>query len=339
MSGGPSPAATVYVTGASAGLGRAIAAVFAKAGYAVGLIARDEDNLAKTARELGPRVAWASADVADFAQLEDAAEKLAGELGPPGIWINDAMATVFSRFDEIAPEEFARVMNVTFLGSVHGVQLALRYMKEQRKGHIIQIGSALAYRAIPLQAPYCSAKLAIRGAIDSLRCELIHDRSPIRVSMVHMPAMNTPQFDWARRHIAQQPQPVPPIFSPEACAEAVLWNARHPDQREVWVGKPTVEAIVANRLFPAIMDYYMARRAFDSQFERPAASADKTGNLFAPVGPLHKTEGHFARRQRSKVHWVGTSWRKEALSIAAVAALVVAGLAGGRRLIGRSQDR
>ena len=284
-------------------------------GYKVGLIARDENALADTAQEIGAGAVWAAADVADFAQLEAAAQNLETQIGAPDIWINDAMATIFSRFADIKPEEFTRAINVTLLGSVNGMQIALKYMKTRGHGHIIQIGSALAYRAIPLQAPYCAAKLAVRGAVDSLRCELIHDKSPLRITMVHMPAMNTPQFDWARRHIDEMPQPVPPIYAPEACAEAVLWTARHPGRREVWVGMPTFQAIIANKLFPALMDYYMATRAFEGQFEKRAEDTNTEGNLFSPVAGFHKTEGHFSQRQIDKVFWIGTSWQQEILMI------------------------
>jgi NAD(P)-dependent dehydrogenase (short-subunit alcohol dehydrogenase family) len=315
---------TVYITGASAGLGRAIAGVYTKAGYKVGLIARDKAALAEAAAALNPAAAWAAADVSDFAQLEAAARSLEAEIGPPDIWINNAMATIFSRFADIEPGEFGRSVNVTLMGSIHGMQIALKYMQPRGRGHIIQIGSALAYRAIPLQAPYCASKLAIRGAVDSLRCELIHDKSPLRITMVHMPAMNTPQFDWARRHIAELPQPVPPIYAPEACARAVLWAARHPRRREVWVGMPTFEAIIGNKLVPALMDYYLARRAFEGQFERKAANADTEGNLFTPVRDYHTTEGHFSDRQKTDVFWVGTSWQQEALlCVAAVAVIII----------------
>lgn len=307
---------TVYITGASAGLGRAIAQVYAQNGYKVGLIARDEEALGATAASLGSNAMWASADVADFSQLRQAAQKLESFLGPPDIWINSAMATIFSRFSDIKPEEFSRAIEVTLLGSVNGLQVALEFMKPRHTGHIIQIGSALAYRAIPLQAPYCAAKTAIREVVDSLRCELIHDRSPIRITMVHMPAMNTPQFDWARRHIAEQPQPAPPIYAPEACAKAVLWAAAHPKRREVWVGKPTFEAIIANKFFPALMDYYMAHRAYEGQFEKRSAVKDTDGNLFHPVKGFHRSEGHFSKRQINRVFWIGTSWQQEVIFIA-----------------------
>jgi len=316
---------TVYITGASAGLGRAIAQVYAADGYKVGLIARDEDALKEAVQSLGANAAWASADVADFAQLQDAARKLSAALGPPDIWINNAMATIFSRFSDIKPEEFARSIHVTLLGSVNGLQIALEFMKERREGQIIQIGSALAYRAIPLQAPYCAAKAAIREAVNSLRCELIHDKYRIRITMVHMPAMNTPQFDWARRHIAEQPQPAPPIYAPEACAKAVLWTASHPKRREVWVGLPTFEAIMGNKLFPALMDYYMAHRAYEGQFEKRSNIKDTDGNLFHPVKGFHKAEGHFASRQINKVFWMGTSWQQE-IGFIGLGILLIAGL-------------
>lgn len=314
----------VYITGASAGLGRAIANVYAKAGYKIGIIAREEKALMETIAEIGTG-AWAAADVADFAQLEAAARKLEQQIGPPDIWINNAMATIFSRFVDIKPEEFARSAQVTLLGAVYGMQIALKYMQPRRQGHIIQIGSALAYRAIPLQAPYCAAKLAVRGAVDSLRCELIHDKSPVHITMVHMPAMNTPQFDWARRHIDEMPQPVPPIYAPEACAKAVLWAAEHPARREVWVGKPTFEAIIANKFFPALMDYYMAKRAYEGQFEKRAENVNTEGNLFSPVAGIHRTEGRFSKRQISKVFWIGTSWQHE-IFFAVIGILIIAGL-------------
>ena len=313
---------TVYITGGSAGLGRAIAQAFANDGYRVGIIAREEAALAEAAADLGHGAVWASADVSVFEQLEAAARSLEAQIGPPDIWINDAMATIFSRFEDVTPAEFAQATSITFLGSVYGMQLALKSMKPRGKGHIIQIGSALSYRAIPLQAPYCASKYALRGALESLRCELLHDKSPIKTTMVQMPAMNTPQFDWARRHIAQQPQPAPPIYAPEACAKAVLWAAKHP-RREVWVGKPTFQAILANKLCPAIMDYYMAHRAFEGQFEHPSDVKDTEGNLFKPVQKFHHAEGHFAARQSNKAYWAGTSWPHEVAVLALLAVLAI----------------
>ena len=317
---------TVYITGGSAGLGRAMAQAFANDGYKVGIIARDEAALAKAAAQIGHGAAWAAADVAIFDQLAAAAAQLEAAIGPPDIWINNAMATIFSRFADITPAEFAQAVDVTFLGSIHGMQIALKSMQRRNAGHIIQIGSALAYRAIPLQAPYCASKYALRGALESLRCELLHDKSPIRTTMIQMPAMNTPQFDWARRHIAEQPQPAPPIYAPEACARAVLWAATHP-RREVWVGKPTFQAILANKFFPAIMDHYMASRAYEGQFEHKADVKNTDGNLFAPVPGIHRAEGHFAKVQRNKAFWAGTSRFNEASAIAVLLFLLIAFIA------------
>jgi NADP-dependent 3-hydroxy acid dehydrogenase YdfG len=300
-----------------------VAEAFGKSGYRIGLIARGQDALEETARTLSAMTAWSAADVGKFDELHAAAEELTTALGPPDVWVNAAMGTIFSRFGDVAPAEFARAIETTLLGSVYGLQIALRAMTAQGRGHIIQIGSALAYRAIPLQAPYCAAKHGIRAAVDSLRCELLHDTSPIRVSMVHMPAMNTPQFDWARRHLPHDPQPVPPIYAPEACAEAVLWAAQHPDMREVWVGKPTVQAIIANKLAPAIMDRYMASRAFEGQFERPSTVTDRDGNLFAPVPDFHRTEGRFTKRQIAAVHWIGSSAAREVVMLSFAAVIAV----------------
>jgi NAD(P)-dependent dehydrogenase (short-subunit alcohol dehydrogenase family) len=314
---------TVYVTGASAGLGRAIADAFSARGDAVGIIGRDEEALAAAAEELGSRVAWAAADVADYQALEAAADRIAGEIGPPDVWVNNAMVTVFSPFADVTPDEFEQVTRVTYLGGVHGLQIALRAMAPRGHGHMIQIGSALAYRPIPLQAPYCAAKAAITAAVDALRCELIHDGSPLQLTTVHMPAMNTPQFDWARRHVAHEPQPMPPIYSPAACARAVVHAARHPELREVWVGRSSVQAILGTRLIPANMDLLMAKRAYDGQFERPAEKADRPGNLFAPVAGAHRALGRFTDRMRDRVRWIGTSAIRERVVYGVLALLVL----------------
>jgi NADP-dependent 3-hydroxy acid dehydrogenase YdfG len=314
---------TVYVTGASAGLGRAIARAFSGQRYAVGLIGRDEAALAGTADELGGQVAWAAADVASYAALEAAASQISEQIGPPDVWVNNAMVTVFAPFEQVAPEEFEQVTRVTYLGSVHGLQIAMRVMTERRRGHMIQVGSALAYRPIPLQAPYCAAKAAITAAVDALRCELIHDHSPLKLTTVHMPAMNTPQFDWARRHIAQDPQPVPPIYSPAACARAVIHAARHPELREVWVGRSSIQAILGTRLIPANMDRVMAKRAYEGQFQHPAEQAYQPGNLFEPVAGGHRLQGRFSDRAKKKVRWVGTSAVRERVVFGVIAGLVL----------------
>ena len=303
----------VYITGASAGLGRAIAQNFSKAGHSVGLIARDPKALAETADTLPGKTAWACADITIFEELDSAAAQLEKDIGAPDIWINNAMATIFSRFEDISPAEFSQSVNTTFMGSVFGLQIALKMMKPRGKGQIIQIGSALAYRAIPLQAPYCASKFAIRGALSSLRCELMHDKSPLCVTMVDMPAMNTPQFDWAARHVAQHPMPVPPIYAPEACAKAVYWASEHPHMREVWVGKPTWKAIIGNKLMPDFMDRYMSKNAYEAQFEKPAAQKDEEGNLFHTMENYHATKGHFGSKELQKVLWIGVSEKREML--------------------------
>ncbi|NCC22684.1 MAG: SDR family NAD(P)-dependent oxidoreductase [Alphaproteobacteria bacterium] len=316
---------TVYVTGASAGLGRAIAEAFSRDGAAVGLIARDEEALKETLLSLPGKAACAPADVADASALQSAAETLCDELGPPDIWINNAMLTIFSRFEDVKPDEFRRVTEATYLGSVYGMQTALRLMND-KGGQIIQIGSALAYRPIPLQAPYCAAKFAIRGALDALRCELIHERrTNVRLTSVHMPAINTPQFDWARRHIGQRPQPVGAIHSPRACARAVLWASRHPDRREIWVGWPSIQVIVGNKLIPGHLDRMMASKAWEGQFEEPTETDDFKGNLEKAVHGAHRTEGRFTARQTDEIVWITTSVSRERwlMFVAAIALILL----------------
>ncbi len=314
---------TVYVTGASAGLGRAIARAFAKDGADVGLIARDENALRKASAEMPGKASWAVTDVSDYKSLSNAAEHLQSQIGAPDIWINNAMVTIFSRFEDITPEEFAKVTEVTYLGSVYGIREAFRLMKKEG-GHIIQIGSALSYRSIPLQAPYCGAKSAIRGAIDALRCEMIHDGvESINITHIHMPAINTPQFDWARRHLAYHPMPLPPIYSPKACAQAVLWASNNPDKREVWVGWPAIQAILGDKFFPALMDLYMARKAYSGQFDKTAEKINDDGNLFHPAEGLHRTRGRFAGREHKKVFWISTSRQQETILMIAILVLIL----------------
>lgn len=294
---------SVYITGGTAGLGRAIALAFAGEGARVGVLARDLDGADDLRQELfqagAPAVAVAAADVSDYAQLDAAATALATELDAPDIWINNAMETVFSRFEDVTPEEFARVTSVTYLGCVHGTRIALQHMESQGSGHIIQIGSALAYRAIPLQSAYCGAKHAIRGFTDALRCELIHDCSPIRITAVHMPALNTPQFEWARTHIDHQPQPVGTIFEPEVGARAVIYAALHP-KREYWVGGSTVAAITGNAVAPGLLDHWMAKTTYEGQWIEGEHIAPRDGNLDFPEDGMHRTHGRFDERARKR---------------------------------------
>jgi NAD(P)-dependent dehydrogenase (short-subunit alcohol dehydrogenase family) len=286
----------IIITGAAAGVGRAAAIRFASAGARLGLISRDrralealrEDALAAGASA----VAVAALDVSDAQAVKHAASRFEGELGPIEIWINDAMLTVFSPFREITPDEFRRVTEVTYLGVVYGCMAALGCMRQRRRGQIVNVGSALAYRGIPLQSAYCGAKHAIRGFTASLRTELRHERSGIGVSIVELPAMNTPQFDWARTHMPRQPKPMGTIYQPEAAAEAIF-RAAQTGVREYWVGWSTLLTIVGNMIAPDFMDRYLARNAVAGQETSQAVQAARKDNLFDPVTELHRTRGSF----------------------------------------------
>jgi short-subunit dehydrogenase len=288
---------TIIITGATAGVGRAIAKRFGDAGDRIGLIARDEDALRDLQRELQARFVHAeyeSADVADPEALFDAAERLEQRLGAVDIWINDAMETVFSTVADITPDEFRRVTEVTYLGFVHGTMAALRSMRRRGSGRIIQIGSALAYRGIPLQAAYCGAKHAIRGFTDSLRAELMHERSPITLSIVDLPAVNTPQFDWARAHLAHTPRPMGRPVEPEVIADAV-YRVAHGGFREYWIGWPTLLTIIGNAVAPALLDRYLAAKAIAGQQTDVPLVPDRSDNLGQPVTRLHRTRGSFSQ--------------------------------------------
>ena len=323
---------TVVVTGASAGVGRAIAARFARAGARIGLIARDAEALESVRQEverLGGSAVAAPADVADAAGVFAAADRIRAAFGPIDVWINDAMATVFSPVWQISPDEFRRVTEVTYLGAVHGTLAALRDMRPRDRGTVIQIGSALAYRGIPLQAAYCGAKHAIRGFTDSLRSELIHARSRIKISMVQLPAVNTPQFDWARTHMPREPRPVPPVIEPEAIAEVVFRTAQRP-RREVWIGWSTLEVILGNLLLPAFLDRYVARNAFSSQETAEPVQPDRKDNLFEPIHGLHRTRGRFSREaSRTAPAIAGPTVRVAPIAAGALALAAVAFVAGG----------
>jgi NADP-dependent 3-hydroxy acid dehydrogenase YdfG len=285
----------VVVTGASAGVGRAIVHRFARARWRIGLIARDAEALEEVKREvegLGGSAVIASADVADAKAVFAAAELIENTIGSIDVWINDAMATVFAPVWQITPEEFRRVTEVTYLGQVHGTMAALRQMLPRNRGKIIQIGSALAYRGIPLQSAYCGAKHAIRGFTNSLRTELIHQGSAIELTIMELPAVNTPQFDWARTRMARQPRPVAPVVQPEVIAGAVFYAVRHP-RREYWIGLSTLKVILGNMVLPGFLDRYLAKVAFEGQeTERPVLPG-REDNLESPVHSLHRTRGRF----------------------------------------------
>lgn len=288
----------VVVTGASAGVGRAVVNEFARARAHIGLIARGEERLEATKREVeeaGGKALALPTDVADAKQVEAAAERVEQELGPIDIWINDAMTTVFAPFLEITPDEFKRATEVTYLGQVYGTMAALKRMKSRNRGTIVQIGSALAYRSIPLQSAYCGAKHAVVGFTDSIRSELIHDKSNVHITAVMLPAMNTPQFSWCRTRLPRHPQPVPPIFQPEVAARAIVWAANH-KRREVYVGWPTVEAIYGQEIAPSYADRYLAKHAYGGQETSEPVSPNRPDNLFEPVLGDFAAHGIFDQR-------------------------------------------
>ena len=288
----------VVITGASAGVGRATARAFAKKGAHIGLLARGRDGLEAARKEIeaaGGQALVVPADVASAEQVEAAAEAVEQRFGPIDIWINNAMVSVFSPIKEMTAEEFKRVTEVTYLGYVYGTLAALKRMLPRDRGVIVQVGSALAYRGIPLQAAYCGAKHAVQGLVDSLRCELLHDKSAVRVTMVQMPALNTPQFSWVKSRLPRKPQPVPPIFQPELAAEAIVLAALE-NRPEIYVGWPTVKAIVGNKIAPRFADWYLARMGYDAQQTAEPVEPARKDNLWDTVPGDHGAHGEFDAR-------------------------------------------
>jgi NAD(P)-dependent dehydrogenase (short-subunit alcohol dehydrogenase family) len=326
----------VVVTGASAGVGRATVREFARRGALVGLIARGEHGLAAAVREVeigGGRAHAAAADVADADAVEAAAASIEQALGPIDIWVNNAMATVLSPFADLEAGEFRRVTEVTYLGAVYGTMAALRRMRTRNRGTIVQVASALSARSIPLQSPYCGAKHAILGFTDSLRSELEHDHSGVRVSAVHLPAVNTPQFDWARNHMVRRPRPVAPIYQPEVAARAIVWAAQH-ERRELLVGASTLLAEWAQKFVPGLLDRYLARSGFRSQLSEMRDVPGRPDNLFTPVDIDPGAHGRFdADAHRSSV----ALWLSEHRAIAALAAVATVGSAAAWGLRGSSK--
>jgi short-subunit dehydrogenase len=323
-------AQVVVITGAGAGLGRAMTQRFAKNGARLGLIGRNRDRLQQAAdevRSLGGQAVIAIADVADAAQVEAAADLIEAAFGRIDIWINNAMATIYSTFDRISAADYKRATEVTYLGTVHGTMAALKHMKTNNRGIIIQVGSALAYRAIPLQSPYCGAKFAVRGFTDALRSELLHERSNIRLTMVHMPAMNTPQFDWGKNQMPMKAQPVPPIFQPEMAAEAVFWASRH-QRREVYVGFPTWKTIWANKLIPGFIDHYLADTGYRGQFSNQPADPANPDNLWQPAPGNFGAHGRFDDRAVTGAPQLWLTLYREPLTLI----LLIAGVLACRRL-------
>jgi NAD(P)-dependent dehydrogenase (short-subunit alcohol dehydrogenase family) len=300
----------VVVTGASGGVGRAVAHAFAKRGADIGLLARGERGLAGAREEvmsLGGKALVLQTDVADHAQVEAAAEAVEREFGPIDVWVNDAMATVFAPFLEVEPEEFKRATEVTYLGAVYGTMSALKRMVPRDRGTVVQVGSALAYRAIPLQSAYCGAKFAMRGFTDSVRTELMHDGSNVWITMVQLPAVNTPQFNWCRTRLPDHPQPMPPIYQPEVAAEAVYWAAHH-RRREIDVGFSTVKAIFGNKLAPGFADRYLARTGYKSQQIQGMSVNGRPDNLYEPVPDEAAMHGMFDSRAHARSYqlWANT---------------------------------
>jgi len=306
-----------------------VAHAFAKRGAHVGLLARGTDGLDEARQEveaLGGRALPIPIDVADHDQLEEAAAALEETFGPIDVWVNDAMATVFARFLDVTAEEYRRATEVTYLGAVHGTMAALRRMVPRDHGTVVQVGSALAYRAIPLQSAYCGAKFAVRGFTDSVRTELMHDGSRVWITMVQLPAVNTPQFNWCRTRLPDHPQPVPPIYQPEVAAEAVYWAAHH-RRREIDVGGSAVKAILGSMLAPGLADRYLARTGFDAQQIPGMPVSGRRDNLFQPVAAEAATHGMFDDRARRRSYQLWTTTHRGAVAAvmgAAVTAAVVA---------------
>src|SRR5688572_26863418 len=314
----------VVITGASAGVGRATARAFGALGAEVALLARGREGLEAAAREVesrGGRALVITADVADAKAIDAAAARVEETFGPIDVWVNNAMTSVIGPVKEITADEFRRVTDVTYLGVVHGTLSALRRMLPRDRGVIVQVGSALAYRGIPLQSAYCAAKHAVQGFCDSLRSELLHDGSHVTVTMVRLPALNTPQFDWVKSRLPKRAQPVPPIFQPEVAARAIVWAAEQ-RRREVYVGMPTVKAIVGDKVAPGLLDRILAGMGYDAQQTDEPADPSRPHNLWEPVPGDHGAHGRFDTRARSGSAQVWATQHRRELMAAAGAAVV-----------------
>jgi NAD(P)-dependent dehydrogenase (short-subunit alcohol dehydrogenase family) len=309
------------ITGASAGVGRATARVLARRGWSLGLLSRGRRGLDATRREAvraGVRAVDVPTDVADAEEVLAAAEQVEDELGPIDAWINNAMTSVFGPFLEVSLDDVRRVTEVTYLGYVHGTRAALERMRPRDRGVIVQVGSALAFRGIPLQAAYCGAKHAIRGFSDSVRCELLHERSGIRICEVHLPALDTPQFRWVRSVLGREARPVPPIYDPEIAADAIAWMLEHP-RRSMWVGPSTVGTIVASAIAPGLLDRFLAMTGYRSQQTREPRDPNRPDNLYAPVDEDMGAHGPFAGAAHRGTAQLRLSKRVHELAASAVA--------------------
>jgi NAD(P)-dependent dehydrogenase (short-subunit alcohol dehydrogenase family) len=302
----------VVITGASGGIGRATAREFARPGARIALLARGVSGLEAVQREVeaaGAEGLVLPTDVADESQVEAAAAAVEAKWGRIDVWVNNAMATIFGPVSSLNGDLIKRATEVTYLGAVYGTLAALKRMRRVERGVIVQVGSALAYRGIPLQAPYCAGKHALRGFTDSLRCELLHDESKVHLTSVHLSAFNTPQFDWALNLVGKRPMPVPPIFQPELAARAIVWSARH-RRREVFVGWPAVKAVVANNVMPGVVDRILADSGYSGQITPEPLPADACQNLFEPCDTNPGAHGRFDREARDdSVQWWLTTHR------------------------------
>lgn len=329
----------VVITGASAGIGRATVRAYARRGASLGLLARGQEGLEGGRREvekLGGQAIVVPTDVADPEQVESAAATVEKAFGPIDIWINNAMVSVLSPVKDMSATEFQRVTNVTYLGYVYGTLSALCRMLPRDRGVIIQVGSALAYRAIPLQSAYCGAKHAVKGFTESLRSELIHDGSQVRISMVNLPGANTTQFGWIKSRLPYEPQPVPPMYQPEVMARAIVWSADH-DRRELWVGVPTVKTIVGEKFIPGLLDHYLAEVAYTGQQTNIPINSDRADNLFAPVPQDRGAHGAFDDQARTSSFQLWASMNRGWLAVAGVGCLLSLGWARKRSQVNGSR--
>jgi len=325
------PGATVVVTGASSGIGRATARLLGARGASVGLLARNLEGLGAAAKEVeaaGGRALVVPVDVSDADAVDAAAQRVEDELGPIDVWVNNAMTAVLAPVKETSAAEFRRVTEVTYLGCVNGTLAALARMLGRDHGVVVQVGSALAYRSIPLQASYCGAKHALKGFTESLRCELLHDRSHVKVTMVHLPGVNTPQFDQVKTTLTRHPRPVPPIYQPEMAARAIVWSAEHPRRREVYVGGPTPLTIWAGRLAPGLVDRYLAATNYEAQQADTPIDPDRPSYLWEPVPGDRGAHGDFddVAHPRSLQFAAASHRRSVAVAAAAGVAAIYAGL-------------
>jgi NAD(P)-dependent dehydrogenase (short-subunit alcohol dehydrogenase family) len=316
----------VVITGASAGVGRATAQAFARRGAKIGLMARGMKGLEATRDEveaLGGEALVLPGDIADAGYVESAAQAVEDRFGPIDIWINNAMTSIFAEFKDITPEEYRRVTDVTYHGTVYGTMAALKRMRPRDRGSIVLVGSALAYRGIPLQSAYCGAKHAIQGMFDSVRSELLHAKSNVRISMVHLPAVNTPQFRWVLSKLPRKAQPVPPIFQPELMADAIMWAAYN-EKREMVVGFPSLKAIVGNKLAPAFADWYLSQTGYESQMIDEPEDPNRPSNLWEPVDTNPGAHGVFDDRAKSYSPQVWLNKNKRWVSLAGTGLAAVA---------------